>query len=144
MAGTDRGQNHFLFDVKLRDKLLFEDKNFTYSRRYFWAYNTLGVINEGIKAMISAYADTFTPDFWAGRHQLLWPLRDPTTMESVNYLNKTNALKHEIDRAVDDLRKVVEKNERTRKDIATLREQLFSGSSVRESRRAVEQGDNIK
>jgi len=40
--------------------------------------------------------------------------------------------------------RAVERNERTRKEIANLREQLFSGSSVRESRRAVEQGDNIK
>jgi hypothetical protein len=31
---TPSGQ--FMFEVKLRDKLLFEDKYFTYSRRYFW------------------------------------------------------------------------------------------------------------
>jgi Mg2+ and Co2+ transporter CorA len=133
-----------MFDVKLRDKLLFEDSHFTYSRRYFWAYNTLGVINEGIKAMIAAYVDTFTADFWAGRHQILWPLKEISSPEAVNYLEKMNEVKREIDHAVDDLRKAMDKNERTRKEIANLREQLFAGSSVRESRRAVEQGDNIK
>src|SRR3569833_886 len=133
-----------MFDPKLRDKLLFEDSNFTFSRRYFWAYNTLGVVNEGIKAMIAAYFDTFTADFWAGRHRVLWPLENPGSAEAGEYLRLLANLREEINRAVDDLHKVFDRNERTRKDIANLREQLFSGSSVRESRRAVEQGDNIK
>jgi hypothetical protein len=38
-----------MFNGKLRDKLLFEDEEFTYSRRYFWAYQTLGVMKNGIK-----------------------------------------------------------------------------------------------
>ena len=133
-----------MFDVRLRDKLLFEDKNFTYSRRYFWAYNTLGVINDGIKAAIAAYTGTFTSDFWAGRHQTLWPLRDPDSAGAAGYLSKMAALRHELERTIEDLGRIVESNERTRKEVANLREQLFSGSSVRESRRAVEQGDNIK
>ena len=132
-----------MFDVKLRDKLLFEDSHFTYSRRYFWAYNTLGVINEGIKAMIAAYVDTFTADFWAGRHQILWPLKETTSPEAVSYLEKMNELKREIDRTVEDLREVMGKHERTRKEIASLREQL-SAAQLRESRMAVKQGDNIK
>ena len=133
-----------MFDVRLRDKLLFEDKNFTYSRRYFWAYNTLGVINDGIKAAIAAYTGTFTSDFWAGRHKTLWPLRDPDSAGAAGYLTKMAALRHELERTIEDLGRIVESNERTRKEVANLREQLFSGSSVRESRRAVEQGDNIK
>ncbi len=133
-----------MFDVKLRDDLLFEDADFTYSRRYFWAYNTLGVINGGIKAMMSAYTDTFTDDFWAGRHQVIWPLRDPDSAESVAYLHKMDDHRREMVRAVADLRAVMDRNDATRKEIGNLREQLFSGSSVRESRRAVEQGDNIK
>ena len=133
-----------MFDSRLRDKLLFEDKAFTYSRRYFWAYNTLGVINDGVKAMMAAYTTTFTPDFWAGRHQTLWPLQDAESAEAISYLGKMAVLRHELESAVDDLGRIVDGNERTRKEIANLREQLFSGSSVRESRRAVDQGDNIK
>jgi len=132
-----------MFDVRLRDKLLFEDKDFTYSRRYFWAYNTLGVINDGVKAMMAAYTGTFTSDFWAGRHPTLWPLRGEGA-GTAGYLGKMATLRHELEHAVEDLGRIVERNERTRKEIANYREQLFSGSSVRESRRAVEQGDNIK
>ena len=133
-----------MFDSRLRDKLLFEDKAFTYSRRYFWAYNTLGVINDGIKSMRAAYLDTFTPEFWEGRHETLWPLDDPSSDGNREYLQRMQVLRQELEGSVTKLQGVWEKNEHTRDEIRSLREQLFSGSSVKESRRAIEQGDNIK
>jgi len=133
-----------MFDSRLRDKLLFEDSAFTYSRRYFWAYNTLGVINDGIKSMRAAYADTFTEEFWAGRHPTLWMLADPDSAASREYLMHLGPLRRELAAAVQQLDDVWKKNEHTRDEVRSLREQLFSGSSVKESRRAIEQGDNIK
>lgn len=133
-----------MFDVRLRDKLLFEDSHFTYSRRYFWAYNTLGVINEGIKSMRAAYLTTFTKDFWAGRHLTLWPHPQPDSAEGRDYAARMDVLRQELESAVGELQGMFEKNETTRTEIRSLREQLFSGSSVKESRRAIEQGDNIK
>ncbi|KAI1853791.1 hypothetical protein JX265_003875 [Neoarthrinium moseri] len=136
----------FMFDVRLRDKLLFEDKHFTYSRRYFWAYNTLAVINDGIKSMINAYTETFTKDFWAGRHPTLFPHPDAAqgSPEFQLYVAKLRPLRQELEAAVAMLHQVYEMNEGTRQEIRSLRDQLFSGSSVKESRRAIEQGDNIK
>ncbi|KAL2278029.1 hypothetical protein FJTKL_14990 [Diaporthe vaccinii] len=136
--------NQFMFDVKLRDKLLFEDADFTFSRRYFWAYNSLGVINDGIKSMINAYTDTFTPEFWAGRDRTLWPHPDPDSAEGRNYLSQLGTLRQELEQVIEDLKQVFKANELVRQEIVSLREQLFSGSSVKESRRAIEQGDNIK
>lgn len=140
--------NQFMFDARLRDKLLFEDSAFTYSRRYFWAYNTLGVINDGIKSMRAAYLDTFTKEFWAGRHETLWPLTapefDPDSAAGREYLMHLAPLRRELEAAMEQLNQVYKKNEHTRDEIRSLREQLFSGSSVKESRRAIEQGDNIK
>ncbi|KAK4242903.1 hypothetical protein C8A03DRAFT_39848 [Achaetomium macrosporum] len=136
--------NQFMFDVRLRDKLLFEDSHFTYSRRYFWAYNTLGVINEGIKSMRAAYISTFTKDFWAGRHPTLWPHPHPDSNAGRDYAARMDALRQELESAVGELQQMHDKNETTRTEIRSLREQLFSGSSVKESRRAIEQGDNIK
>lgn len=135
----------FMFNHHLRDKLLFEDKHFTYIRRYFWAYNTLAVINTGIKAMISAYVDTFTDDFWAGTHPLLWPHpSSPQSPDAMDYAAKMAVLRRELDKVVSDLSEVLKQNERTRKEIENLRDQLFSGSSIKESRRAIDQGDNIR
>lgn len=146
--------SQFMFEVKLRDKLLFEDKYFTYSRRYFWAYNSLALINDGIKSMIAAYRDTFDADFWEGRHRTLWPLPPVGDEEGEeegasaearrNYLDKMAALREELKRTMHELWAVHHRNEVLRKEIKSLREQLFSGSSVKESRRAIEQGDNIK
>ncbi len=133
-----------MFDVKLRDKLLFEDKDFTFSRRYFWSYNTLGVINDSIKSMRQAYSDTFSSEFWAGRHPTLWPHPEPDSVAGQTYAVRREALQQELERAVRELQTVRDKNEQTRTEIRSLREQLFSGSSVMESRRAIEQGSNIK
>ncbi|QLI67606.1 uncharacterized protein G6M90_00g043920 [Metarhizium brunneum] len=134
----------FMFDRRLRDKLLFEDKHFTYIRRYFWAYNTLAVINTGIKAMVGAYFDTFTDDFWPGNHPVLWPHPSPSSPEGEAYLAKMALLRRELEKAVAELGEVLKRNERTRKEIENLRDQLFSGSSIKESRRAIDQGDNIR
>lgn len=134
-----------MFDVRLRDKLLFEDSHFTYSRRYFWAYNTLGVINEGIKSMRAAYLTTFGhKDFWSGRHPTLWPHPAPDSLAGREYAARMDVLRQELESAVAELQVMHDKNEGTRTEIRSLREQLFSGSSVKESRRAIEQGDNIK
>jgi hypothetical protein len=133
-----------MFDPKLRDKLLFEDKHFTYIRRYFWAYNTLAVVNTGIKSMIAAYIDTFTDSFWAGTHPILWPHHAADSPDGVAYRKHMAKLRCELDKVVQELTEVLKRNERTRKEIENLRDQLFSGSSIKESRRAIEQGDNIK
>ncbi len=133
-----------MFDPHLRDKLLFEDSRFTYSRRYFWAYNTLGVINSGIAAMCTAYHTTFPKPFWAGTHPTLWPHPSPLSPAGQDYISRMDALRQELEAAVADLQITHDKNELTRTEIRSLREQLFSGSSVKESRRGVEQGDNIK
>ncbi len=133
-----------MFDRRLRDKLLFEDKHFTYIRRYFWAYNTLAVINTGIAAMIAAYIGAFTEDFWDGSHPLLWPHPNPDSADGAAYAEKMGLLRRELDKVVADLGDVQKRNERTRKEIENLRDQLFSGSSIKESRRAIDQGDNIQ
>ncbi|OAA82079.1 Mg2+ transporter protein, CorA-like/Zinc transport protein ZntB [Akanthomyces lecanii RCEF 1005] len=148
----------FMFDRRLRDKLLFEDKHFTYIRRYFWAYNTLAVINTGLAAMVAAYTNTFTPEFWSGTHPLLWPHPfftdlpsssssppDAATAAAAYHHRETMAaLRTELEKAVSDISAIIKRNERTRKEIENLRDQLFSGSSIKESRRAIDQGDNIQ
>ncbi|KAJ6782055.1 hypothetical protein PWT90_03873 [Aphanocladium album] len=135
----------FMFDRRLRDKLLFEDKHFTYIRRYFWAYNTLAVINTGLAAMVATYTNTFTPDFWSGTHPLLWPHPSPpTSPDAVAHRETMALLRTELEKVVSDISAIIKRNERTRKEIENLRDQLFSGSSIKESRRAIDQGDNIQ
>jgi Mg2+ and Co2+ transporter CorA len=54
------------------------------------------------------------------------------------------SVRRELEKTVSELGEVLKRNERTRKEIENLRDQLFSGTSIRESRRAIDQGDNIR
>ncbi|KAL3426352.1 hypothetical protein PVAG01_03143 [Phlyctema vagabunda] len=141
----------FMFNSKLRDALLFEDANFTYSRRYFWAYQTLGIMNQNIKSMVDAYTDTFPAPFWAGEHRHLWPVVERESARSAYYLKRLQLVRRDFEREVAQLRAIALENNERRKEIRTLRDQLFSGTSVLESRKSVEmasitiqQGHNIK
>jgi hypothetical protein len=141
----------FMFNGDLRDKLLFEDEYFTYSRRYFWGYQTLGLMRDGIKAIIDAYEDTFTDDVWEGKHKTLWPMIDEKSSRNEHWKHRMSKLKKEFGRVIKDLYKLCDENDDRRKEIRTLRDQLFSGTSVQESRKSVElstvtilQGHNIK
>jgi len=140
-----------MFNGDLRDKLLFEDAEFTYSRRYFWAFQTLGLMNDSIKAIMDAYEDTFTDDVWEGKHKSMWPMIDQASHRNSYYLKKMANLKPEFEKEIRSLAKLFEENDDRRKEIRTLRDQLFSGTSVLESRKSVElsgvtilQGHNIK
>jgi hypothetical protein len=77
----------FLFNAELRDQRLFEDKTFTWTRRYFYAHQTLGNVNDSIKSMIDSFEDTFTEEVWEGKDKTLWPLFE----ESVRYISLDQA-----------------------------------------------------
>lgn len=141
----------FMFNGGLRDKLLFEDDEFTYSRRYFWAFQTLGLMRDGIKAIIDAYEKTFTDDVWEGKHKTLWPMIDEQSKRNEHYRKRMAHLKKDFEKIIRDLNRLDNDNDERRKEIRTLRDQLFNGTSVLESRKSVElstvtilQGHNIK
>jgi hypothetical protein len=140
-----------MFDGSLRDKLLFEDQEFTYSRRYFWAFQTLGIMNNGIKAILDAYEDTFTDEVWEGKHKSLWPMMEENSSRNVYWRKRMASLRRDFEKQNKNLEKLHAENDDRRKEIRTLRDQLFSGTSVLESRKSVElsevtilQGHNIK
>ncbi len=140
-----------MFNGRLRDNLLFEDQEFTYSRRYFWAFQTLGIMNNGIKAILDAYEDTFTDEVWEGKHKSLWPMMEENSSRNVYWRKRMANLRRDFGKQIKNLQKLREENDDRRKEIRTLRDQLFSGTSVLESRKSVElsevtilQGHNIK
>jgi Mg2+ and Co2+ transporter CorA len=131
--------NDFLFNKQLRDKLLFENNDYTYSRRYFWAFQALALLNDEIQAMISEYKEIFTADVWSGEHKYIWPGTAETSSRYSNFRKKLSHLQKQFEKEIEQLQHVLELNEREQKDIKSLRDQLFSGTSVLESREAVNQ-----
>lgn len=53
-------------------------------------------------------------------------------------------LRKQFDITIRDLQEVLDLNIKEQKDIKSLRDQLYSGTSVKESREAIRQNDNIK
>ncbi|WPH01633.1 Hypothetical protein R9X50_00448300 [Acrodontium crateriforme] len=126
----------FMFNATIRDKPLFQDAHFIYSRRYFWAYQSLGIVNDSIKASIDAYEDTVTPE---------------DSERSMYYEKKMASLKKKFEIEINNLRIRMSDNHKRRIEIRGLREELYTGTSIQESRKSVEnteitiqQGHNIK
>ncbi|CAK3776533.1 hypothetical protein AC579_8326 [Lecanosticta acicola] len=141
----------FMFDAKYRDDLLFEDEHFTFVRRYFWAYQTLGIMNESIRSIIDEFEHNFTEELWEGTDKTLWPLVEPDSPRSVYYKKKMAALRKKFEAQMAKFRTLIAGNEERRTEIRGLREELYVGTSVKESRKSVEatettvqQGHNIK
>jgi Mg2+ and Co2+ transporter CorA len=140
-----------IFNGTMRDNLLFETGDFVWSRRYFWAAQTLAILSDEMDAMIDAYKDTFTDEVWAGEHKTIFPGTADTSARYANWRKKMFHQRKLLEREVDNLKEIRRFCEREQKDIKGLREWLFSGTSVQESRKAVEQasitvdqGYNIK
>ncbi|KAF2213983.1 hypothetical protein CERZMDRAFT_66734 [Cercospora zeae-maydis SCOH1-5] len=142
---------NFIFNLEDRDKLQFEDEQYTYTRRYFWASQTLGIINTSIKSMVDAYQDTFTDDVWEGKHKTIWPIMDETSPRSQYYRTRMDALRKKFEREISTFKALMEEVREHRGNIQALREELFAGTSIQESRNSVknteitiQQGHNIK
>jgi hypothetical protein len=108
-------------------------------------------MNQSIKAMVDAYEETFTNVVWEGRHPTLWPISDESSGRNAYWLKRMALLKNNFEYEVDRLKGLIDENENLRKEIRDLRDNLFSGTSVLESRKSVEQteitvqqGQNIK
>ena len=141
----------FMFRQDVRDKLLFEDDDFTYSRRYFWAYQSLGVMNEDIQEMVNAYRTTFTEDVWNGSDKIIWPGDESSSSRHAHWRKRMASIREDIELEIEGLGRIEAKNQEKMMEVKTLRENLFSGTSVLESRRSVQQqaitvqqGHNIK
>ena len=140
----------FLFDEEMRKKRLFEDRHFTWTRRYFYAHQALGNVNDSIKSMIDSFEDTFTDDVWDGESRTLWPLFEESPRNS-HWKRRLRLLRLQFEREMKELRTLQRENNERRHEIESLQEQLFSGTSIQESRKSVEladvtvhQGYNIK
>ncbi|EXJ81599.1 hypothetical protein A1O1_07663 [Capronia coronata CBS 617.96] len=140
-----------IFDSALRDELLFENDQYTYSRRYFWASQTLGLLSNEIKAMIAAYKETFTDEVWSGEHKTLFPGTKDQSSRYSNWRRKLCHTRRQFEKEIAQLEEVLRTFQQQQKEIRGLREWLFSGTSVLESREAVsmakitvDQGYNIR
>ncbi|KAL8669051.1 MAG: hypothetical protein Q9168_006340 [Polycauliona sp. 1 TL-2023] len=146
-----RMPSNFMFSEEARDKLLFEDAEFTFSRRYFWAHQSLGIMNEDIQEMLIAYRKVFKESVWDGSSKIIWPGDESVSSRYANWRKRMRKIREDIELELRGLEKIAAMNSEKMKEIKGLRDNLFSGTSVFESRRSVDQaiitvqqGHNIK
>jgi len=125
----------FIFSSKTRDKLLFEDTSYTLSRRYFWASQTLTIMNKDIEEMIESYEETFSEDFWQGKDKVIWPTSQDAefSARNVNWRKRMGLLRRGIDNAIRILRQIEAMND---KEIAKIRTSVRNSSPVQVFRKA--------
>lgn len=131
---------NFLFDGSLRDQRLFEDRDFTWTRRYFWAHQTLGNVNDSIKSMIDSFEDNFRDEVWEGKSDTLWPLFEESPRND-HWKQRLRLLRSHFESEIKELRTQIRENNERRAEIRTLQDHLFSGTSIQESRKSVELTD---
>lgn len=134
-----RSPPEFMFKQSIRDRLLFEDDDFTFIRRYFWAQQSLGIMNEDINEMISAYRMTFTDNVWNGSDKIIWPGDETQSSRYAHWRRRMAGLRKDIEHEICGLEEIDRLNDEKIKEIKGLRDNLFSGTSVLESRRSVQQ-----
>ncbi|KAI4120362.1 MAG: hypothetical protein LQ338_007071 [Usnochroma carphineum] len=142
---------NFMFSRAARARLLFEDDQFTFSHRYFWAHQSLGIMNEDIQEMILAYRKVFTEHVWDGSSKIVWPGDESVSSRYANWRKRMKYLRADIENELRGLEEIANMNTEKMKEIKGLRDNLFSGTSVLESRKSVDaanitvqQGHNIK
>lgn len=146
-----RMPSNFMFNRIARDRLLFEDEDFTFSRRYFWAHQSLGIMNENIQEIIFSYRKVLPENVWNGSSKIVWPGDESVSSRYANWRKRMKSLRADIEHELHGLEEVAVLNTEKMKEIKGLRDNLFSGTSVLESRRSVDQamitvqqGHNIK
>jgi hypothetical protein len=121
-------QANILFDQALQDKRLIEADNLTYSQLYFWANQTLCVVNKDIKALISAYESNFIEDMWEGHHASIWPRSKCLSARYSHWRTKMAVLRRQFAHEITKLKEAKRLNFLLQKQINSLRSQLFYGT----------------
>lgn len=133
-----------LVDRQLRDELLFETDQFKNTRDYFWASQTLEAVAHEIREIIGMYRETFTDEFWSGEHKTLFPGTKDQSARYINWREKLLHTRRQFEKEIDQLEGIVASLQQPEKQMKSRREWIFSGTSIKEVKTTVEQGNNIR
>jgi hypothetical protein len=122
----------FIFRESLRDERLFDDASFVWTKQYFWALHVLTRLNQSITEIMEVLyvfclRDVGPPCAWFSERA---------------YCEK--GLDVQFDYIREDLEKIMKNNKALISQIQSLQSTVFNGTSVLESRRTVQQGENLK
>ncbi|KAF2875134.1 hypothetical protein BDV95DRAFT_603900 [Massariosphaeria phaeospora] len=144
----------FMFDLSHIDKLIFDDAKYTKSKLYFWAYQSLEMIQSEMMRIIRRW-EAYRPEALQAPIGLS---KSPDEAASQIFAKRIQGLAEDMDACIQEFRELIEDCKTKQREIAALRDGLFNGSAVLESRNsketadqsleqtktAIAQGENIK
>ncbi|KAF2440099.1 hypothetical protein P171DRAFT_118412 [Karstenula rhodostoma CBS 690.94] len=132
----------FIFRESLRDERLFDDASFVWTRQCFWALHVLAMIDKPISEMLKMA--TILPSL----PYLRLPSMPKGAMAMQQCISPSDKrlqiILGQINTASQDLEAIIKQNAALKTQIQSLQSTLFNGTSVLESRRTVQQGENVK
>ncbi|KAL5391789.1 hypothetical protein DPSP01_001078 [Paraphaeosphaeria sporulosa] len=139
----------FIFKESLRDERLFDDASFVWTKQYFWALHVLPRIIKSSEEMEGEiYNIRNSKNDWSNYISEAWPdlpvleksparLRSPT---DVRFRRLMSGFK-DVEQKLGSVRV---RSQELCPQIQSLQSTLFNGTSVLESRKTVQQGENVK
>ncbi|KAF2492963.1 hypothetical protein BU16DRAFT_564265 [Lophium mytilinum] len=143
----------FMFNLDYIEELLFDDENYTKSELYFWAHQSLEMIQGTLKEIIEQW------DMYSSNTDLFDFRKESQRSEKAkHYAARMEQVSKGMEDLIKKFRGLIEDCKSKQKAIAALRDGLFNGSAVLESRNssksadqslkqsqiAIAQGENIK
>jgi len=100
---------------------------------------------------MQAFRSTFTDEIWNGTNKVIWPSVESISARDAYWHKRKASLRRDLEYEISQLEEVIVSHDKKRVEVVGLHDNLFSGTSVLESRNsveqaqiAVEQGRNIK
>lgn len=133
----------FLFDRELRESVLFEDESYTNSRTYFWALQSLRIINDCIDSILTSWEISNTSRILRAEQDAVRLPHKPADDDTGKRKAIISSLMA-IESQIQQLKNLIKENGAKQEEIIALRDGLFNASAVLEARTTVTQGNNIR
>lgn len=121
-----------MFDANVREDLLFENSSYSNSRTYFWAIQSLRIINECLESIRTAYHGSGTTD-WISESILDRPLEPYPTVYvgRSDYQQHISSLLDDVETQMGAIEQDIQDNEKRQVEIIALRDGVSQTSSQR-------------
>jgi hypothetical protein len=111
-----------MFNLSHIDKLIFDDENYTKSKLYFWAYQSLELIQQQVTTIIRRWAQ------YRSHVDLNHPGRTARKRKATAYNARLEELFNDMDLCIEDFREFVKDCKAKQHEIAALRDGVSTGS----------------
>ena len=101
-------------------------------------------MDKEIEDMITAYAQSLTDAVWKGEHKYIWPGVAEMGSKFRAWRQRMLSIRSDFEFEITQLQTLRHSNGRLQDSVHALRNQVFTGLALEESKESVRQGNSIK